>query len=51
MSDRDWTIVAFPELTDEQMASLSECPLTRFGRYRDGERLFSAAECSVTCSS
>ena len=44
MSDRDLTIVAFPKLTDEQMASLSKCPLTRFVRYRDGERLFSAGD-------
>ena len=39
MPDRDWNILAFPKFTDDQMASLARCPLTRFVRFRDGERV------------
>jgi thioredoxin reductase (NADPH) len=45
MPERDWNILAFPKFTSDQMVSLAGCPLTRFVRIRDGERLFSVGEC------
>src|SRR5688500_198360 len=45
MPGRDWNILAITRFTDDQMASLAGCPLTRFVRFRDSERLFSVGEC------
>ena len=46
MADRrDLTELAFPKFSDAQMAALSRCPLTKFKRFPDGERLLSAGDC------
>jgi thioredoxin reductase (NADPH) len=37
--------VAFPKLSEAQMAALGKCPLTILRRCRDGEKLFAACEC------
>lgn len=44
MAEHDLNAVAFPRLTEAQMAALARCPLTRLKRYRDGEKLFEAGQ-------
>ena len=44
MAEHDLQSVAFPKLSDAQMAALGRCPLTKRQRYRDGEKLFEAGD-------
>src|SRR5262245_24112122 len=44
MPANDLMSTAFPKLTAEQMANMSECSLCKFKRYADGEALFRAGE-------
>jgi thioredoxin reductase (NADPH) len=45
MAEHDLQEIAFPRLSERQLTALSRCPLTKFKRFRDGERLFSAGDC------
>jgi thioredoxin reductase (NADPH) len=44
MIAHDLNAVAFPKLTDEQMAGLERCSAAMLKRFRDGERLFQAGD-------
>ncbi len=44
MITNDLNAVAFPKLTDEQMAELERCSAAMLKRYRDGEHLFQAGD-------
>jgi thioredoxin reductase (NADPH) len=44
MIAHDLYAVAFPKLTDEQMAGLERCSAAMLKRFRDGERLFQAGD-------
>ena len=44
MPANDLMSTAFPKLTAEQMANMSECSLCKFKRYADGGTLFRAGE-------
>ncbi len=44
MNNRDLRSVAFPKLDEQQIASLGECPLTTFKRFKKGEKLFSVGD-------
>ena len=44
MIAHDLNAVAFPKLTDEQMASLERCSAAKLKRFLDGERLFQAGD-------
>jgi thioredoxin reductase (NADPH) len=45
MSDHDLHKIAFPRLSERQLTALSRCPLSKFKRFHDRERLFSAGDC------
>jgi thioredoxin reductase (NADPH) len=42
MAEQDLQSVAFPTLSENQLASLGHCPLCKLKHYRDGEILFAA---------
>ena len=44
MAEHDLQSVAFPKLSEAQMAALDRCLLTRRQRYRDGETLFKVGD-------
>ncbi len=44
MAEHDLQSVAFPKLSDAQMAALDRCLLTRRQRYRNGEMLFKVGD-------
>ena len=44
MIAHDLNAVAFPKLTDEQMAGLERCSAAKLKRFRDGERLFQVGD-------
>jgi thioredoxin reductase (NADPH) len=44
MIAHDLNAVAFPKLTDEQMAGLERCSAAMIKRFRDGEHLFQAGD-------
>ncbi len=44
MAEQDLRAVAFPKLTEAQLASLAGCSLTVLKRYRDGEKLFEVGD-------
>ena len=44
MIAHDLNAVAFPKLTDEQMAGLERCSAAMLKRFRDGEHLFQAGD-------
>ena len=44
MIAHDLNAVAFPKLTDEQMAGLERCNAAKLRRFRNGERLFQVGE-------
>ena len=44
MIAQDLNAVAFPKLTDEQMAGLERCSAAMLKRFRDGEHLFQAGD-------
>ena len=44
MIAHDLNAVAFPKLTDEQMAGLERCSAAMLKRFRDGERMFQAGD-------
>src|ERR1700687_1744549 len=46
MTDHDLRAVAFPTLIEAQVAALGRCPLMTLKRFRDGEKLFEAGECT-----
>ena len=45
MQKYDLRSVAFPTLSEAQMASLDSCPLTVLNHYKTGEKLFRAGDC------
>ncbi len=45
MEKYDLQSVAFPKLSDAEMASLGTCPLTELKIYKPGEKLFKAGDC------
>ncbi|MGE3231757.1 MAG: FAD-dependent oxidoreductase [Hyphomicrobium sp.] len=44
MKPEDLRDAAFPKLTDEQLAILEQCPLTKVKQYRAGEKIFEAGQ-------
>jgi thioredoxin reductase (NADPH) len=44
VSQQDLQTVAFPRLSEAQLASLGRCPATTLKRYRDGEKLFETGQ-------
>src|SRR4029078_4726298 len=44
MIAHDLNAVAFPKLTDEQMAGLERCSAAKLERFHDGERLFQTGD-------
>ncbi len=45
MEKNDLHSVAFPKLSDAEMASLGSCPLTVLKKYKAGEKLFKVGDC------
>ena len=45
MQKYDLRSVAFPTLSEAEMASLDSCPLTVLNNYKTGEKLFRAGDC------
>jgi thioredoxin reductase (NADPH) len=44
MAEHDLDAVAFPKLTEAQLAALGRCPRTRLRRFHAGEKLFAACD-------
>jgi thioredoxin reductase (NADPH) len=44
MSERNLHAAAFPKLSDEHLADLAQCPLTKQRHFHDGEFLFEAGQ-------
>src|SRR6201986_2525428 len=45
MQKYDLRSVAFPKLSEAEMASLGSCPLTVLKKYNAGEKLFKVGDC------
>lgn len=45
MQKYDLRSIAFPTLSEAEMASLGSCPLTVLNKYKTGEKLFRAGDC------
>ena len=45
MEKYDLRSIAFPKLSEAEMASLGNCPLTVLKKYKAGEKLFRVGDC------
>ena len=48
MQKYDLHSVAFPTLSEAEMASLGSCPLTVLKKYKAGEKLFRVGDCDCS---
>jgi thioredoxin reductase (NADPH) len=48
MQKYDLHSVAFPTLSEAEMASLGSCPLTVLKKYKAGEKLFKVGDCDCS---